>query len=393
MKKRMKVLFVAHSGEISGGANRSLISLLDRIKAKGEFLPCVLIPESGSALQKICEDMGILVYTTQYGSCCTVFRREGKDILRAFKLLAAPVIQYFQARRLDRVLPKDFVLVYTNDRMIAVGAWFARFRGIGHIWHVRSFGKENKSYYPLYWYKLMDKCSAKIVLISEALRKEFAQHIFADKLITIHNGIEMETEPFECNNEGHEGFRMLLCGRIVRSKGQADAIRALEILHKQGLKMSLYFAGDVPSYEGNAYYNELCEQIETAGLKQYVHFLGEVEDMIKLRSTMDLELVCAWCEAFGRVTVEAMRAGLPVVGTNAGGTPEIILEGQTGLLYTPCDAEELATRIREIYENPQEARMFGEKGRKRALDQFSMERCAENVYRVITEVVCNGHEG
>jgi len=386
-------LFVAHSGEISGGANRSLISLLGRIKAYGEYLPCVLIPESGSALQKACEDMGITVYAARYGSCCTVFRREAKDILRMLKLVTAPVIQYIQARRLDGILPKDFDLVYTNDRMVAVGAWLARLRGIGHIWHVRSFGKENKSYYPFYWYRLMDRCSSRIVLISEALRREFAQHIDKDKLLTIHNGIEMDEEPSVCGNEAHEGFRMLLCGRIVPSKGQSDAIKALEILKNQGLNMSLYFAGDVPSYEGRAYYNELCEQIDAAGLKQDVHFLGEVKDMTALRAGMDLELVCAWCEAFGRVTVEAMCAGLPVVGTDAGGTPEIVVDGQTGWLYASRNAEELAQKVRWIYENPQAAKSFGEAGRKRALEQFSMRRCAESVYQVIVEVICNEHEG
>ena len=275
--------------------------------------------------------------------------------------------------------------------MVAVGAFLAVFRRVPHIWHVRAFGKENKSYYPFFWYRLMDRCSKRIVLISRALFQDFARHIPASKLVMIHNGIETEN----CLTEkklGDGQYNLLLCGRLTPSKGQADAIRALGILKRQGIYPHLYLAGEIPPFEPETYLQELKDLCKDADVVHQVHFLGEVSDMTEIRSRMNVELVCAWCEAFGRVTVEAMCAGLPVIGTNSGGTPEIVCEGITGLLYEQRSVEQLAQRIRWMYEHPIEADRMGMEGKERALSKFSMECCAEKVHRVICEVKDINHE-
>ena len=131
----MKILFIAHSGEISGGANRSLLTLMTGLREQYAVSSSVLIPEKNTPLEKRCKAVGIPVYTARHHTCCTVFHRTPKDLLRAAKLLLAPMLDRLEAKRLNHALPADFDLYYTNDRMICVGGYLAHLRGKPHVWH------------------------------------------------------------------------------------------------------------------------------------------------------------------------------------------------------------------------------------------------------------------
>ena len=172
-----------------------------------------------------------------------------------------------------------------------------------------------------------------------------------------------------------------------------EAIQALEIL--QGLesdKFELYFAGGVPAYDAGDYGIHLQEYVASAKLEKQVHFLGNVKNITELRRKMDLELVCSWCETFGRVTVEAMCAKLPVIGSNTGGTSEIIVEGQTGLLYELHNVKQLAQLISWCAEHPIEASQMAEKGYQRVKEHFAIETVVQKIYSVILEVTEENNE-
>lgn len=389
----MKVLFVAHSGDISGGANRILLDLITVLKEKHGVTCGVLMPAGQCALREACEQLGIAVHMGKYHSCCTVYHGEIKDLLRFFKLLAAPVLDWFSVRSFEKNIPRDYDLVYTNDRIVIAGGYLARRRGIGHIWHARCFGRINQNHFSPMWYRMMERYSDQIVTISNALLRDFEPHIRQrEKLHLIHDGIVIGRH-LTHKEGGHTGMRMLLAGRVIPSKGQMDAVRALDILvNSYGADAELYLAGELPRYAGGNYAEELKALIDQAGLRQRVHFMGEVSDMPALRAQMDVELMCAWCEAFGLVSVEGMCAGLPIVGSDAGGTPDIIRDGETGLLYRQRDAKDLAEKLLWLYRHPQEAERFGEEGRERAQEVFSIERCAQDVLRAIHEVSNGGYE-
>lgn len=378
----MHVLFVAHSSELSGGANRSLLSLMTRLRDRWGVHPSVLVPGEKGELGRVCETEGIPVYVGHYHRCCTVFQRGPKDVLRLAKLLAAPVLDAVQARHLDACLPNTFDLIYSNERMVMAGAYLAKRRAVPHIWHVRSFAKENSVRYPPGYYRFMDRYAQRIVLISQSLFQSFSSHICEEKLVMVHNGVAVED--YGTEHQPHEGYRLLLTGRIVPPKGQLEAIQALELLQKKHPgRFQLYFAGQVPAYDASGYRQTLQKYIAQAGLEEYVHFLGEVQDMRQVRSQMDLELVCAWCETFGRVTVEAMCARLPVVGTATGGTPEIIADGVTGLLYPLHAVDRLAQSILWCADHPEQAAQMAQAGYLRAKDHFSVEAMVDKVHGVI----------
>ncbi len=95
--------------------------------------------------------------------------------------------------------------------------------------------------------------------------------------------------------------------------------------------------------------------------------------------------MCSRMEAFGRVTIEAMKMGTPVIGARSGGTPEVIREGLTGLLYTPGDVKELADKIQQLCENRQTARQMGEQARRWAMASFTQERHGAEVLAILRE--------
>jgi len=90
---------------------------------------------------------------------------------------------------------------------------------------------------------------------------------------------------------------------------------------------------------------------------------------------------------FGRVNIEAMCCKKPVVATTQGGIPEIVLHEKTGLLVPPGDANALSEAILRLINNPKESRRFGEEGRKRVAENFSMEIHASKIERVYAELL------
>ena len=113
---------------------------------------------------------------------------------------------------------------------------------------------------------------------------------------------------------------------------------------------------------------------------------GFVKDMAPLLRRAHALLNCSRNEAMGRITVEAMASGLPVIGHNSGGTPELITHGRNGLLY-PGGDEALAERMAELADNVERARALGTQALRDAVERFSVERYAEEVLEVYRSVL------
>ena len=101
----------------------------------------------------------------------------------------------------------------------------------------------------------------------------------------------------------------------------------------------------------------------------------------------DVVLMCSRFESFGRVTVEAMLAGKPVIGAASGGTAELIQDGETGLLYEPGNHDELAMKIEYLFEHPEKRLQLGAAARVWATGRFAQQRYAREVHDLLTGVV------
>ena len=115
--------------------------------------------------------------------------------------------------------------------------------------------------------------------------------------------------------------------------------------------------------------------------------LGMVKDMPSLRKKMDVELVCSVCEGFGRVTIEAMMSSNPVIGSDTGGTPELIQDGVNGYLYRQGNIQELADKIIGLLEHPEEIGRMGRNAYLFAVGRFTRKKNAEKILEVYEKLI------
>lgn len=219
--------------------------------------------------------------------------------------------------------------------------------------HVREFGAE-KPLFGFWGYEKMHRMSDRIILISQALYDEYSKSVPNNKLIAIPNGINSPLGlPFHVHSDPKH-FNILLTGRLVPDKGHKDAILAMKILKDRGFeKIHLFMAG---SLQANMYIDwyedELKNLIAKNSLEDCITFCGEVTNMVGLREKMDVELMTAIKETFGWVTIEGMCSGLVLIGSNTGGTLELIKDRETGLLYQQGDEKILQIRYKKCTKIP-----------------------------------------
>ncbi len=163
---------------------------------------------------------------------------------------------------------------------------------------------------------------------------------------------------------------LLSLGRVVREKGFDLAIRALALLPPA---TRLMLAGDGPALPA------LQTLAAELGVADRVDFRGWVhpDDVPALINAADIVLMPSrWREPFGLVAVQAGQMARPLVATRVGGLPEIVRDGETGLLVPPEDPAALAAAVRRLQADPALAARLGAAARRRAADTFSMARCA-----------------
>ena len=174
-----------------------------------------------------------------------------------------------------------------------------------------------------------------------------------------------------------EGARVLISiGRLVKWKGIHVAIEALARLGHKSMDVYYLVVGE------GAYKEELEACARTAGVDSRVMLLGEVPhaQVASYLSLADIALQPSIePEAFGIAAAEAMSCGIPVVGSDIGGIPEVL--GETGRLCAPNDIDALTTAIRELLVNPDQARALGAKARQRVKHNFTWDHIVDRIER------------
>lgn len=159
-----------------------------------------------------------------------------------------------------------------------------------------------------------------------------------------------------------------LFGRITPWKGQHVFIEALaDLPGVHGL-----IIGEALFTERDRHYRQELEWLaKRLGVGDRIHFMGFQPDVRALYCAVDVVVHCSVApEPFGRVVVEAMLLGRPLVAAGAGGVPELVQHGRTGLLTSPADAPALARAVRWLLEHPEEAQALGQAAREEARARF-----------------------
>lgn len=148
-------------------------------------------------------------------------------------------------------------------------------------------------------------------------------------------------------------FIIGLLGRITHLKGHGFLVEQLAELRKRGLNVELLFVGESTREEGDTYLNQLKARVAELQLSEHVHFRPFMSDVATFYGTIDLFVMASQGETFGNVTIESMVSGVPVLGTNASGTPEILEHGKLGFLYEVDDGKDFCKQVEWIVKNPE----------------------------------------
>ena len=150
----------------------------------------------------------------------------------------------------------------------------------------------------------------------------------------------------------------------------------------EGTQATLTLVGDGPDQQPSA------DRARDLGIEDRVCFLGERDALPELLAPADVFLLTSREESFGLSALEAMSSGTPVVATAVGGVPEVVIDGETGLLAPADDLETYAARLKELLFDRERARKMGHAARKSVLDRFTRDRIVsqyEDLYRSVLE--------
>jgi len=218
---------------------------------------------------------------------------------------------------------------------------------------------------------------AKLVTVADSIQAYIRDDIGigVGRMTTIHNGIRIgSAAQRRAARDG--GVTFISVGRLAKIKNHKTMIRAF---HATGERHSrLLLVGDGPE---RAALEALAREL---GMERRVEFLGFRHDVAELLAASDAFVISSDHEGVSIAVLEAMRAGLPVVGTRVGGMPETVRDGLTGLLVPAGDAGAMARALRSLIESPDLRAQLGSEGRRYLEAEFSIETMVfryEQVYR------------
>ena len=234
---------------------------------------------------------------------------------------------------------------------------------------------------------LEKRYAARIIVLNAAQVSDLtAAGVSPEGISIVPNGVDLGKFQRQHNDHAAEPsvFRLAMVSRLVEGKGHIELVRAVASLADRFPGLRLMIVGDGPTRP------DIGKEIVEHGLEAKVELVGQVSNALvpDLLRTCDALAFPSYCsgETFGIVLIEGMAMGLPVVATRFGGIPEVVADGETGLLVEPRDVAALAAAIEQLINDPAMAREMGQKGMSRAERLFSAGAVARSLTAIYTEL-------
>ncbi len=243
------------------------------------------------------------------------------------------------------------------------------------------------------FFVLTDQILSVSALLADQLSRDLG--IKRTRILPILNGVDVQK--FAPNAAKRKQYReqwgfgqndVLIgtVGRPMKVKNQQLMIRALKRLREQGYPVHFAIVGDTPL---RSLKDELVALAQSLGVADRVHFLGFQSDVPGYLNMFDIFVLPSLSEGCSNVIQEAMATGLPIVASRVGGNPELVQDGETGLLFESNSVEALAQALQTLLDDPQKAQALGNRALQRAREAFSLEKMVENYetlyYRLLKE--------
>ena len=348
----MKIAFVLLDAEITGG---QIVALeLMRAVRDGGHEPIAISPQPGPLLERL--------HAEQIPAHVQPLRHSYR-IDQAIRLA-----RLFRRERIDLV---NTHTLFVGDQLTRLAATVARVPVVAHAHIEERFSSKPRvaSVQRLLARATSQRCAA-FVAVSRYVGEALVRNgVARRKISVIHNGVRIS--PPAAWSPSAE-LRVVCVARLAPVKGQSVLLHALA---EAGEGVVMSFVGSDLERHG-AYRAELERTAAELGVADRARFLGQRDDVNELLEHADALALASFDEGLPLVVLEAMERSRAVVATAAGGTPELVVDGETGILTALGAHSELAAALRRLRDEPGIAERLGAAGRARVEREFSLERQA-----------------
>ena len=375
MRSAIPVAYVENIAEIIGGGPMSLLTLVENLD-KGRFKPIVVFYASGGLPDRLAAS-GVEVQIVE--------RRGALSNLNVVLKLA----------RLFRNRKVGLVHVNSLDVRAGLAAIIGRLPLVGHL----------RVVFPFTWVdRLFVRLATRIVSVSDAARDAFCHghRRLITKFVTIPNTVHIRENS---KSDIRAELRLHRDTQLVAAVSRIDPWKGLETFIQMGaklkeivpgIKLLLLGSADRRDPAARAFEEDLQRLTLELGLKDDVFFLGFRNDALDIIKQVDILTVTSRVlktkagiktEGFGRVIIEAMALDTPVVATKVGGIPEIIVNGQSGLLVPPESPAEMAKAVAALLQDQHLREKIIKGGKRRFEDRYRIDQHISSIQTLYEKVL------
>lgn len=374
------ILFIHQSAELYG-SDKTLFSLVKEIQLH-DIKPIVVLPEEG--------DLAILLRESNIEIIISPIIKLSRSIFSPINFVKLPFLILSSLNSLEKQLRNHSIdLVHSNTLAVLIGALYAKWKKIGHVWHVHEIIE--KPYFLNKFYRvLVNSLSTKVVFNSKASFYSLVgkNSSLKAKSSVIYNGVDKPNKIYtldEINNFklnemklSSETIVVGIVGRISRWKGHLLLLEAFEKLRLQNSNVFLLVIGS-PPLDQTHFLSNLEKEIFSKKLNEFVKIIPFSKDIWKYWAIIDIAVVPSTePEPFGLVAVEALLSKKPVIVAGHGGLLEIIEHQKTGLLFEPNNVDSLMRAIQLLISDQALSAELGINGQKSVLQKFTTQKYVNN---------------
>ena len=383
----MKVLFITDSNA-QGGAYVAFVDLVYQVYTKG--VAVIVLTGEYNELNRKLKEIGINSVAAGHrmamGGLASGIRRPISFLKR---WILYNVCEIKAQNKISNTIDLSSIdIIHTNSARNSIGCFISKKYGIPHIMHIREFADKDfacvsfRKDYISYYNQFTDKFLA----VSNAVRDHWINKgIDKDKILTLYDGVKCDNILLSTDNSKKDDvLKMVIVGGVVRTKGQHIAVKAISLLPEDiRYKVTL----DIVGWVDDKYVMEMKDFLQKNNISTQIKFLGARNDVHQILGNYHVGLMCSKSEGFGLVTAEYMHAQLGVIASNSGACPELVVNGECGLLFEVGNAKSLADCIETYFRNRDLLIMHSHEAKGRALSKFTDKINADKIISTYNELL------
>lgn len=298
-------------------------------------------------------------------------------------------------------------IVHSGTSLTLSGALAAQELGIPHVWHIKeTIGQQNRIHFPMsdaVLVEYMQRLSDKVVVMSEYIGSVFREHGCND-IFVLPDGVDLtlyQNKPLprlrSQLNIQQGNYLVGMVASFVSVWKQHDLfIEMAAIVAKKNPHTYFVLIGRKPNPNAHwpydiarRYYKQMEKLAEQKIEKNRWTFLSHHSNPAEIMASLDILVHPCSTEPFGRIAIEAMSSGIPIVGPNTGGIAEVVVKDQTGILVPANNVNAMAEAVLELLENPSKRANLGYGGREHANHRYGIKLHVKALLKLYDQVLIN----